>query len=104
MCIAAILSVKDCFDLHGISKMLSISILHVLRLKVPRFPFLLPTTMVINKQINIPFDVVWFSDWKIVMTIALFGKKKLGFVDDTFKQHESNSSFIKLRRGLLILS
>ena len=39
-----------------------------------------------QKLISIPFKGMGFSDWKCAMTIALFGKNKLGFVDGTLKQ------------------
>lgn len=47
------------------------------------------------KLVSDPFDESGFSNWKRSMTIALSARNKLGFVDGSLSQPESNSASYK---------
>ena len=51
-----------------------------------------------QKIVNIVFAGRGFSNWKRVMTIALSGRNKLGFVDDSLSRPNNNSSARALDR------
>lgn len=47
------------------------------------------------KLVSEPFDGTGFSNWKRSMTIALYARNKLGFVDGTIPKPISSSSTFK---------
>lgn len=75
--------------------------LHTLILQqTPGFMYFLHPSDSSQRMVNIIFSGIGYANWKRVMSIALSGKNKLGFVDGSLTRPTNNATVTKAWDGV----